>query len=164
MVIGAIQLMWGRRFRPPILAPLFAVLLAQDHAAEGPPITVRAQVAGSPVELAGRHYLPLAESSAPGLALHGDPDRFRDAQSGDWIEIHGRLESGSIAAESIRKMTHDVIAAPRDIPLSAILRRHVGLWLRAPGTVPGDEQAGRSAPSARFSVATWDCGCARTAP
>jgi signal transduction histidine kinase/CheY-like chemotaxis protein len=116
------------------------VTLEQASTYEGRVVTVRAQIAASPIWAAGFYYLPLRDSSDYGLILRGDHDRFYGYEPGDWIEAHGRIESRAglplLMPDSMERVRQGPRPAPKSMPLSdAASRRWLGLIAETRGTI-----------------------------
>ncbi|HVO97199.1 MAG TPA: GAF domain-containing protein [Bryobacteraceae bacterium] len=115
---------------------------APDFAAayEGRQITVRAQIAAPAVWAYGTYYLALRDASEHGLILRGEHDQFSSYEPGDWVEVHGKIESRAglplLTPTSIEKVRHSAPPPPKSLRLAeAANLRYLGLPIETGGKV-----------------------------
>ncbi len=108
---------------------------------DGKQIRVRGQVASSPIWALGTYYLPLRDSSDRGLILSADIGAFSDVAPGDWVEAQGTIENRGglplLTPASIKKTGQEPPPRTKDVSLSELGLRNIGLMVRATGTVVG---------------------------
>src|SRR5882757_6592313 len=108
-------------------------LLAQDPSVQA--VTLRAQVAASPVWSGSTYVLPLRESTAPGTLVRGTLEQFRRVEPGDWVEIRGRVTGGVLTPDSFQKNAHDVTPPPALLSAAELSKLNLGQWIRTSGNV-----------------------------
>ena len=116
---------------------------------DGRSVTVRAQVASTPVWAIGTYYVPLRDNTNHGLILTGEIERFVGFEPGDFVEVRGRISARAglplLAPDSMEKIRHMPPPAPRSLTVAeAAGLRYLGLMVEVTGTAAniGDNAGG----------------------
>ncbi len=107
---------------------------------EGRTVSVRAQVAATPIWALGTYYLPLRDASEHGLLLNGRLEQLKELDPGDWIEATGMIQSRAalplLLPSAIRKIRNDATPAPKEVTVGELNGfRNLGLVVKTAGTI-----------------------------
>jgi len=109
---------------------------------EGRLVTVRAQVASSPIWALGTYYVALRDTSDHALLMGGSREQFGDLVPGDLVEATGTIQSRAalplLIPASLHRIRQDPPPQPKDLSVSELNGfRYLGLMVRTTGTVTG---------------------------